>query len=319
MPNPDIPPLGTDRGVPAGTAPGRAVPDAMRAARGHGAVMAQAVRAARDLAACAEAYPDLFSAKPIDGTLFTAVACANAFGSPELSAERLRIANRTSLWIFGLDWLVDHVATSREEIDDLNRRCLAVADGGDPPPGDGLARFLADIRDEVAASAAFDALRADWRAQLARLLEAGAREVGWKASAAAGDRGALPSFDTYLDNADNYGSAWVNISHWIVNGDPVTLAHADRLQVISREVQKILRLLNDLATLERDVTWGDLNAQLLGVGEEALTARIDEIVEHCRTLLGPLRGDCPEAVDYLERQIGYSTGFYGTSDYWGSL
>ncbi|XVQ11936.1 terpene synthase family protein [Spirillospora sp. CA-255316] len=305
--------------VPAGTRTEPAVRDPLRAARGRGAVMAQAVRAARDLAACAEAHPDLFSAKPIDGTLFTAVACANAFGSPELSAARLRIANRTSLWIFGLDWLVDHVATAREEIDDINRRCLAVADGGDPAPGDGLARFLAEIRDEVAAAPAFAALRDDWRAQLARLLEAGAREWDWKAAAASGDRSALPSFDAYLDNADNYGSAWVNISHWIIGGDPATVAHADRLQVISREVQKVLRLLNDLATLERDLTWGDLNAQLLGVDRDAMTARIETIVEGCRTLLDPLRDDCPEAVAYLERQIGYSHGFYGLSDYWGSL
>ncbi|TDC50758.1 terpene synthase [Actinomadura sp. KC345] len=291
----------------------------LRAAQGHGTVLAQAVRAARDLAACAEAYPDLFAAKPIDGTLFTAVACANAFGSPKLSASQLRIANRTSLWIFGLDWLVDHVATTREEIDDLNRRCLDVADGREPSPGDDLARFLADIRDEVAASPAFAALRGDWRSQLVRLLESGAREVEWKASASSGDRDALPSFEVYLDNADNYGSAWVNISHWIVNGDAATLAHVDRLQVVSREVQKILRLLNDLATLERDKVWGDLNAQMLGADAGALTARIEEIVGHCRAMLEPLRGECPEAVDYLERQIGYSTGFYGTSDYWGSL
>ncbi|WP_021593201.1 terpene synthase family protein [Actinomadura welshii] len=314
MPNSDTP----SNDVPPSSAE-RAAGDPMRAAQGHGAVLAQAVRAARDLAACAEAYPDVFAVKPIDGTLFTAVACANAFGSPELSAARLRIANRTSLWIFGLDWLVDHVATTREEIDDLNRRCLAVADGGDPAAGDGLARFLADIRDEVAASPAFAGLRDDWRGQLVRLLEAGAREVEWKASASSGDRSALPSFEDYLDNADNYGSAWVNISHWIVNGDAATLANADRLQVISREVQKILRLLNDLATLERDKAWNDLNAQLLGADADTLTARIEEIVRRCNTLLEPLRGECPAAVDYLERQIGYSTGFYGTSDYWGSL
>ncbi|GAA3964053.1 hypothetical protein GCM10023085_53290 [Actinomadura viridis] len=290
-----------------------------REALGAGTVLAQAVRAARDLAACAVAHPDLFSAKPIDDTLFNAVACANAFGSPELGAADLRIANRTSLWIFGLDWLVDHKAVAREEIEDVNRRCLAVLDGGEPLPGDGLTRFLAEIRDEVAASPAFPALRDDWRAQFVRLLEAGAREWEWKTAASAGDRAALPSFDDYLDNADNYGSAWVNVSHWIVRADPATLAHAGPLQVISREVQKVLRLLNDLATYERDVTWGDLNAQMLGVDREGVTARIGETVERCHALLEPLRDACPEAADYLERQIGYSTGFYGQSDYWGAL
>ncbi|MFI0352454.1 terpene synthase family protein [Actinomadura sp. 9N407] len=305
--------------APAVPGPGHRPPDLVQEAFGAGAVMAQAVRAGRDLVACAEAHPDLFSAKPIDATTYHAVACANAFGSPDLDARALRVANRTSLWIFGLDWLVDHKAAAREEIEDLNRRCLAVADGGDPVPGDGLTGFLAEIRDEVAASPAFPELRADWRAQLARLLEAGAREWDWKAAAASGDKAALPSFDTYLDNADNYGSAWVNISHWIVRADPATLAHTGPLQTISREVQKVLRLLNDLATLDRDMTWGDLNAQMLGVDGAGITARIGEVVEGCRTLLAPLRNECPEPVAYLERQIGYSTAFYGVSDYWGSL
>ncbi|GAA2456600.1 hypothetical protein GCM10010191_90020 [Actinomadura vinacea] len=284
-----------------------------------GTVMAQAVRAARDLVACAETHPDLFSAKPIDTTTYHAVACANAFGSPDLEAGDLRIANRTALWIFGLDWLVDHKAAAREEIEDLNRRCLAVADGGEPVPGDGLTAFLAEIRDEVAASPAFPALRADWRTELDRLLDAGVREWDWKAAAAAGDTTALPTLNDYLDNADNFGSAWVNVSHWIVRADPATLAHVAPLRTISHEVQKALRLLNDLATYERDVAWGDLNAQMLGVGRAEAAARIGQIIEGCRDLLEPLREDCPEATAYLERQIGYSTAFYGVSDYWGAL
>jgi hypothetical protein len=294
---------------------GAAAPDALQDARHNGAVMAQAVKCARDLAECAESYPDLFDAKPIDETLFNAVACANAFGSPGLGASGIRMAARTSLWIFGLDWLVDHVATSRDEVDDINRRCLAVAEGAPPAPGDGLTRFLADIRDEAAASPAFAALRGDWLAQLGRLLECGARELTWKS----GDRAAWPAFDEYLDNADNYGSAWVNISHWIVHADQGVLDHIGELQAASRDVQRVLRLLNDLATYERDVTWGDLNAQMLGVERAEITARIDEIVARCLDRVRPLRADCPEAVAYLERQIGYSTGFYELSDYWGSL
>lgn len=289
--------------------------DAIADARDTGTVLAQAVKCARDLAECAAAYPDLFDVKPIDETLFNAVACANAFGSPELTASGIRMAARTSLWIFGLDWLVDHVAAERAELDDVNRRCLAVAAGGPPEPGDGLTRFLAEIRDEAAKAPAFEALRDDWLAQLRRLLECGAREVAWKS----GDRAHRPTFEEYLDNADNYGSAWVNVSHWIVHADQGVLDHIAELQVVSREVQRVLRLLNDLATYERDVTWGDLNAQMLGVDRAGITARIDEIVARCRELVRPLRDDCPDAVTYLERQIGYSTGFYGLSDYWGSL
>ncbi|MEU8123615.1 terpene synthase family protein [Spirillospora sp. NPDC049024] len=290
-------------------------PDPLQDARHNGAVMAQAVKCARDLAKCAESYPDLFDAKPIDETLFNAVACANAFGSPWLSASGIRMAARTSLWIFGLDWLVDHVATSRDEVDDINRRCLAVAEGAAPTPGDGLTRFLADIRDDAAASPAFAALRDDWLAQLGRLLECGARELTWKS----GDKAAWPTFEEYLDNADNIGSAWVNISHWIVHADQGILDHIGELQVVSRAVQQVLRLLNDLATYERDIAWGDLNAQMLDVERAEITARIEQLVARCQDLVRPLRNDCPEAVAYLERQIGYSTGFYHLGDYWGCL
>ena len=285
------------------------------AARLDGTVMAQAVRCARDLAECAASYPAVFAAKPIDETMLTAMACANAFGSPELDAGGIRMAARASLWFTGLDFLVDHVATELAEIEEINRRCLDVADGAPPPPGDDLTRFLADIRDEAMKSPAFEALWGHWRAQFVRLLESGAREWTWKSGA----RAELPTFDAYLDNADNYGAAWVNISHWVVHADQGVIDHIDELQVVSRQVQRVLRLLNDLATYERDLTWGDLNAQMLGVDRDGIVARIDEIVAHCRELVLPLVDDCPDAVAYLARQIGFNTSFYGLTDYWGSL
>ncbi|GAA2606356.1 terpene synthase family protein [Actinomadura fulvescens] len=283
-------------------------------ARDAGSIMAQAVRCARDLESCAEEHPGLFAARPFDSTLYHAVACANAFGSPGVPAAGLRVAGRTSLWIFALDWLVDHIAATRAEIDDITRRCLAVADGAAPADGDELARFLAEIRDELALAPGFTDLRADWRRQLRRLLDAGAREWSWKSGAAP-----RPSFAEYLDNADNYGSAWVNISHWIASGAPQVVAHREALQAASREVQRVLRLLNDLATYERDVTWGDLNALMLGVDRSEVTAHLDLLVERCHRLIEPIRSAHPEAAVYLERQIGYSTGFYGITDYWGTL
>lgn len=291
--------------------------DAIASAAEHGTICATAADCQADLQVCAKLYPGLLPADPFDPRLYSTVALANAFGSPWLPPDRLRIATRTSLWVFAADWQVDYLAKSHDRIDELTRICLAVADGGAPPDDEPLALFLADIRDELAATPSFAAHRAVWRDQLDRYLAAMAREWRWKTAHRAGEAEALPSFDEYLDNADNFGSTWVNISHWILTCEPGVLDRVDELRAASQQVQRVLRLLNDLASYDRDLRWGDLNALLLGVGRAEVAERVAALVDGCRELFEPLRDGCPQEVAYLERQIGYSTGFYGLTDYWG--
>ncbi|MGW5262653.1 terpene synthase family protein [Microbispora sp. NPDC004025] len=287
----------------------------LAAAAASGRTSALAARCQRDLQECAAAFPELFAAKPFDATLFATVSLANAFGSPWATAEQLRIANRTSLWIFAVDWLIDHEATSHGEIDEIVRGCLAVAYGREPVPGTPLTRFLSAIRDDLSASPLFPGLHEAWRAELERMLGAMAREWEWKQ----GGEAALPTFEEYLGNADNFGSTLVNVGHWIHAGDPLLVPHLDGLLRASGIVQRVLRLLNDVATYERDVAWGDLNALLLGVPRDEVLARVAALTAECHAVLGPLRSVRPDESAYLERQIGYSTGFYGLADYWGEL
>ncbi|TMR06265.1 terpene synthase [Actinomadura soli] len=305
------------------------VEDEIQRALEAGRTAALAADCQRDLQEWAESYPVLFSARPFDARLYGTVALANAFGAPWESADRLRIAVRASLWVFAADWIVDYVAKTRDEIDAVTRDCLAVADAdgrvrkaAEPgTPGAELARCLADIQADLATVPAFDAHRWAWRDQLRRYLTAMALEWDWKADGAhRGSGGAARlTFEQYVANADNFGSSLVNIAHWIFTGDDPTLAHLGALWKISEKVQCVLRLLNDLATYERDVSWGDLNCLMLGVDRSTVAARITSIVDDCRESLRPLRDVCPTQVDYLERQIGYSTGFYGITDYWGAL
>jgi hypothetical protein len=288
----------------------------LAAAAEYGRVCAVAAEGQRDLRRCAATYAELFPADPFDPALFNAVALANACGSPTLAASRLRFANRSALWVFAVDWAIDYRAASREEVRDIVRRCLAVAGGAEPAPADGLARFLGDIRDSLVALPAFDTLSPFWREELRRMLDAMAREWDW--NSAGGANTTLPTFDEYLANADNFGSSFVNVSLWIAVGDG-SPGQLNQLVAAGREVQRVLRLLNDLATYDRDLRWGDLNALMLGVTRADVTRRIAELVERCRDLLLPLRETESHMVSYLERQIGFSMGFYGVSDYWGSL
>ncbi|WP_231329269.1 terpene synthase family protein [Actinomadura graeca] len=283
----------------------------------HGRICALALECRRDLKACVDAYPDLFPRKPFDERLFTGVALANAYGSPWEDAAGLRMAIKTSMWNFAADWQIDYVAGTREEVQDLIADCLSVADGDDPVRSGPITTFLAEIVKDLADGPAAAILPA-WRDQFARWLAAMAREWEWKTARAEGT-GGLPTFEEYLANADNFGTTWVNISHWIHRGDTMTVARIDELWSASQEVQRILRLLNDLATYRRDVEWGDLNALMLGLERSEVRARIEALIAHSRELIEPLKPDCLEAATYLERQIGFSTGFYGVTDYWGAL
>ncbi|XVQ85136.1 terpene synthase family protein [Microbispora siamensis] len=278
-----------------------------------GRTCALATRCQRDLEACAAAYGELFPARPFDSAFFAALSMVTAFGSPWASPDELRAVGRASLWIFAVDRLVDQVAGSRAEAEALVAECLAAAEtgpGGDAPA---VVRFLTDLRDDLAAAPAFAALRPVWLDRLGRTLRAMVREWRWK------EEGLPVSLDEYLDGADGCGSSFVNVSHWIRTGDPWTIGHIDELLPVGDEVQRYLRLLNDLATRERERGQGDANALAFGAGAAEVTARMNEIRGRCLTLLGPVRARSPRAAAYLERQIGFNTGFYGLVDYWGEL
>jgi len=291
--------------------------DLLRIAAEQGRISALAADCQRDLIKCEQEYPGLFP-RAFDARLYSSVTLANAFGAPWATADELRMANRATLWIFAIDWVIDYVASSREEIDATAERCMDIVGGAPPADDDMLGRFLADIRDELAEVPAFPRLRERWGGQVELYLRGVTREWEWK-TAHSRSGAPLPSFEEYLANADNFGSTFVNLSHWIATGDRWTHDNLDELWVISEEIQRILRLLNDLATYQRDVEWGDLNALMLGVDRDHVTRRIADLVENCRRLIAPVRERNPLQAEYLERQIGWSTGFYGMTDFWGPL
>ncbi|MEH1099747.1 terpene synthase family protein [Micromonospora sp. CPCC 205561] len=298
-------------------ATGRDGRDELRDAQEQGRICGLAVRGQRDLQASAAAHPELFPADPFDTMLFANISLAIAFGAPWCTAEQLRAANRTVLWGFALDWLIDHRAGSREEVDGLVARCLAVAADEPAAPDDHLGAYLTGLQRELATAPAFAAHRALWRDRLHATVRAMAREWEWKAAWRSAGREALPGLDAYLDNADNHACTIVNVAHWLYTGDEATLSRLDELVAVSDQVQRALRLVNDLGTYERDLRWGDLNALLLVDDRARVEQRLAELVRTCREMLVPLRAACPREADYLARQIGFSSGFYELADFWG--
>ena len=292
--------------------------DDLDTAAGQGRTCAVAMDCLRDLEKCAAAYPALFPAKPFGPTLFSGITLVHAFACPEATVDRIRIAARVTLWVFAADWLVDTVATSRDEIEAIAGGCAAVGDGAPPDPDVPLQGLLAELRDELATAPRWGELYPVWRDQLDRYLSASVREWDWKSAHASGGEAALPTFEDYLANADNLAATFVNVSHWIHTGAARSAGEMERLAAAGDHVQRALRLLNDLATYERDLAWGDLNGLMLGVTSDDVTRRLDALVADCGVVMDALAAEFPEPAVHLRRQLGYSTGYYGLTDFWGA-
>ncbi|GII60133.1 hypothetical protein Skr01_02180 [Sphaerisporangium krabiense] len=278
-----------------------------------GRICAEAGRSQRHMRQWTAEYPGLFPARPFDAAFYGTLSMAMAFSGPWFTAEELKITNKAALWGFAADWLADYVHSSPGEVRELVGACLAVADGVPPAAGDDLGRTLAHLRADLAAAPAFPELETVWRDELARMLDTMARESDWKAA------GITPSLEEYLDNADNHGFCFVFACHWIATGGPDAARDADRVRQAARAVQRVMRLLNDLSSYERDKSWGDLNALLIGVSREQVLERAAALTREARTLIGELRGGHDRLAVYMERQMDFCAGFYEVGAYWGSL
>jgi hypothetical protein len=271
-----------------------------------GRACALAAECGRDLRRCAQMYFGLFPSSAFDSEFYNTLTLGMAFSAPWANADRLKVVNRTALWVLAVDRLVKHTATTREQVNRLTSECLSVADGAVPQSS--VTRFLADLRDELAMVKEFGDLRWLWRDQLARMLAGMARAWVWR------DTQATPTLGRYLDNADGRGSCFVDLSHWIYTGDDWVKGHLEDLRGVSRQVQRYLHLLGDVASYRLDMSWGDLNVLAIGVSGTEVTEAMAELTREAAVLIEPLRERSPRTAAYLRRRIGFNAGFTGISD-----
>ncbi|MFY1694645.1 MULTISPECIES: terpene synthase family protein [unclassified Solwaraspora] len=292
--------------------------EALQSAAEQGRICAIATAGHRDLATRATTYPELLPHRPFDPSVFAAVAMATAFAAPWCTPEQLRSANRATIWGYAAHWRIRHTG-SDDDVIVLIDRCRAVAHGAPAGQHDDLGRFLAEIVAELTPSPAFAARRGLWWAELERMLTALHREWRWRAAQRAEPAGHRPSLHEYLDNAATIGTTFVDLTHWLRLGDGPAIAHLHELITVSREVQRVLRLVADLAAPPgRDSASGGLDT-LLAADRITLQEQIGHLVDRCRELLRPLEVRCPHHASYLSRQLGFSSGFHRITDLWGGL
>lgn len=273
-----------------------------------GRTCAVGVECGRDLAGWARRYAGLLPEALFDGGLFASLGLVSAFGSPWASAAELRAVSRAALWVFAVDHRMERAAPS--EAADVVAECRQVAAGGGARSQ--LGELLAELRAELAVRPAFTALDRAWRDQLDRTLAAMVRERDWQ------DERARLTLDQYLAAADGCGAAFVNLSHWIATGDPWTLVNLEQVRQASEQVQRYLRLLNDLVSADRESGQGDGNALVFGITRAQVLVRMGELAASSQDLLRPIQAGSAATAGYLRHQLAFNRGFYAEADYWGS-
>ncbi|GAA4611593.1 hypothetical protein GCM10023195_49180 [Actinoallomurus liliacearum] len=280
-----------------------------------GAATAKIRDCEQDLVDHARRYPGLFPDKPF-ATVHGEVAKTMVFSAPWCAPDDLAISCRTILWIFALDWLVDHVAESRHKVADLTTDCLAVRDGRSP--GSSLSRMLFDIRQDLRAEPMFAHLGRAWDQELTKMIDAMSREWDWKRSFREASPSAVrPTLEEYLANSANFGCTFTNVTFWISSGDPQAAACIEELKGASDTAQRALRLVNDLASSDREKAWGDINVFALGLDRTQVVERIAQVRRTFEEALLSLERSSPVQADFLRRQLEYSATYYSDgADYW---
>jgi hypothetical protein len=298
-------------GEPANQPPGaRSVASS---AEGHGMLCASAIACLRHIEDYPTRYWRLFPPEGFPSTVFSATAMVTAFTSPGTPPAQLRVAVRSAIWVFAADWLVDHVAQSTQDIRMLAEDCLdAVAPAPSTQGRSDLAQLLREqVYDEIATASAFPAVQDLWRTELRRYWASCQHEWEWGRLG----RGAAATLDDYLADTDNFGSMVVNLSHWITQIPAHRTDCIPLLLDVSRIVQRILRLLNDLATHHREHGTGDVNAILLGFTPSEVNDRITTLIDEFDTAVAVHDSCCPEQAQYLRRQTHWCRGFYSATDF----
>lgn len=292
------------------------VGESLQAAAEQGRISAIAATGHRDLATYTADYPKLLPSRPFDPTFFAAVSLNTAFSAPWCTPEQLRLTNRAAVWVRALHWWVHRPTSAASDVDIVIDRCRAVAHGVPPEPQDELGRFLSDILTELRPQPGFIAGRERWQTELERTLTAIHREWRWKAIGQAQPDPARPTLRDYLDNADSFGSTFVNLTHWLRLGEGSALAHLNELVTVSREAQRVLRLVDDLTSPTRGTSRGGFDV-LLTADRATVEDQVGHLVDRCRELLRPLEVRCPIQASYLARQLGFNSGFHRIADLWG--
>ncbi len=243
----------------------------------------------------------------VDPDLVLPVALTHTFCCPWLKSRELLVGCRAALWVFHVDDIVEKVPLDIP-------RLLDIAAGAAPDPGTPTEVVLSDLRDELAGRPLFDTMGDLWMGTLNGLLTGLMWERDAALALAAG--APAPSVTEYLKYAVTIGSAFIRSSIWVASENTDLLPGLKVLTAGLSEAVVAVRLANDLATYERELTEpASLNILMLqDIDEPWVHREIQQRRARCADILAPVIQEKNAAAGVL-RLIDYTTTFYLSTDY----
>jgi terpene synthase-like protein len=238
-----------------------------------------------------------------------AMSFAVAAIAPWSDVESLSLFARMSVWLYGIDDVIDTEANSLDEVDDVLATCVSIASGGDRDDSHPVYSSLADLYAGLRRKPIYPDLHGLWTDKFDSCMRG--MRYSWRFG-----RGQInPTIGEYIDDAHHGILHWINtLTFWISTADREILQHLDVLIPAADDLSVIARLANDLATSAREKREGIGNATLL-----ASTSWIMEEIARRREAVGrrlaPLLDAEYGPALFVTRAADWAVAFYRVIDF----
>jgi hypothetical protein len=267
-----------------------------------------------------------------------AIALHNVAIMPQLNILASALIVKLTLWIFGIDDVIDDRRVSLEELGQgLAQRWCRIA-SGDPyaetDGGDQLAAMLGEIRKELSGYPLFKSLDAEWSAHVRLLIESGVRQYQYALEYEAHGPKALPTLDEYLQNGIyTIGIPWWALTLAIVLDDSSIMKHGGVMEEVARSTSAAVRLYNDVQSLDKELQENNVSSVIIKyheildrnshVTEESALSEAkqyiwqmaDSYTQKCYDLTRSTQTKSGQFEAIMHRMAAYNAFFYHGYDY----
>ena len=267
-----------------------------------------------------------------------AIALHNVAIMPQLNILASALIGKLTLWIFGIDDVIDDRRVSLEELrQGLAQRWCQIASGdsyAETDDGDQLAAMLGEIRKELSGYPLFKSLSAEWSTNVRLLIESGVRQYQYALEYEAHGPKALPTLDEYLQNGIyTIGIPWWALTLAIVLDDSSVMEHWGVMEEVARSTSAAVRLYNDVQSLDKELQENNVssviikyhgilgrNSQVteessLSEAKQYIWQMADSYTQKCYDLTRSTRTKSGQFEAIMHRMAAYNAFFYHGYDY----
>jgi hypothetical protein len=187
---------------------------------------------------------------------------------PQLAQSCSTLMTKLTLWVFGVDDMIDEGAFSLAELQErIIEQWYLIANGSSHNgivDSDELATMLSEIRKDLSEYRLFEPLCEHWSANVRFLVEAMAKEYQYGLQYNTSGACALPSLDRYLQHGIySSGVPLLASTLSIILNDPSVGQCIDSINEPIECASAAMRLYNDVQTFEKETQESKINSVLI--------------------------------------------------------